>query len=64
MQFVRSAKDERDFRSMRSMHFEELKGKRRGEYSLRLNDQFRLVMTLEGRGPTKKVRITGIEDYH
>jgi proteic killer suppression protein len=64
LQVIRSARDERDFYAMRSLHFERLKGGRRHQHSLRLNDQFRLIVELTGRGHDKSVRIVGIEDYH
>ena len=64
MQYIRSAVDERDFYAMQSLHFEKLKGKRRHQYSMRLNKQWRLVLELK-RGDTGKVVIVvGIEDYH
>ena len=31
----------------RSLHFEPLKGERKGEYSIRLNLQYRLIFSLE-----------------
>ncbi len=31
----------------RSLHFESLKGERKGEYSIRLNLQYRLIFSLE-----------------
>ena len=61
---ISRAKDERDFYAMRSLNFEELQGKRRGDYSMRLNKQFRLVMRFEGTGRNKRVRVINIEDYH
>ncbi len=64
MQFIRSAIDERDFRSMRSLNFEKLKGERSHQYSMRLNDQWRLVVELHGEAPNKTVVIVSIEDYH
>ncbi len=36
MQYIRSAKDERDFYAMRSLRFEKLKGKRKEQYSIRV----------------------------
>jgi plasmid maintenance system killer protein len=38
VQAIRVAKDERPLRLTRSYHFEKLKGKRQGQYSIRLND--------------------------
>lgn len=64
MQYIRSAADIRDFYSMRSMNFEKLKGKRSHQYSIRLNDQWRLILEMEGDGENKKLAIVGIEDYH
>jgi len=64
MQFIRSAIDERDFRSMRSLNFEKLKGERSHQYSMRLNDQWRLIVELQGEAPNKTVVIISIEDYH
>lgn len=64
MQFIRDAHDERDFYAMKSLHFERLKGRRRGEYSMRLNDQMRLIVRLDARSESKTVVIVGVEDYH
>ncbi len=64
MQQIRSATDERDFYSMRSLRFEKLKGDRKYEYSMRLNDQWRLILKLETDGPSKRIVVVGIEDYH
>jgi proteic killer suppression protein len=64
MQFVRAAKDERDFYAMKSLHFEKLKGKREGQYSMRLNEQWRLILELVKRNDGKVVVIVEIADYH
>jgi proteic killer suppression protein len=64
MQLVRAAIDERDFFALRSLNFEKLKGKRQHQFSMRLNDQWRLILELEGEGASKKLLIVGIEDYH
>lgn len=64
MQFIRAAADERDFYQMRSLRFERLKGGRKHQYSMRLNDQWRLILEFEGAGKDKTVVIVGIEDYH
>ena len=61
---IRQAVDERDFRNLRSLHFEKLKGKRSHQYSMRLNDQYRLIVEMEQTGPHKQVRVISIEDYH
>lgn len=64
MQQIRAAADERTFYALRSLNFEKLKGDREGQYSMRLNDQWRLIMKLEGKGPSKVVHIIEITDYH
>lgn len=64
MQSIREAPDERTFYGQKSLHFEKLKGSRSHQHSMKLNDQWRLVMELEGRGPKKVVAIKSIEDYH
>jgi toxin HigB-1 len=64
MQFIRNAPDERDFYKMRSLRFEKLKGNRSHQYSMRLNDQWRLIIEFEVLGVNKTAVIIGIEDYH
>jgi toxin HigB-1 len=64
MQTIDAATDERTFYSLKSLRFEKLKGKRDHQYSMRLNDQWRLVLELEGKGKDKVVALISIEDYH
>ena|SRR5579871_5167654 len=64
MQFIRGAVDERDFYSLKSLHYEKLKGKRAHQRSMRLNDQFRLILEIETDPTGRLVVIVGIEDYH
>lgn len=64
MQQIRAATDERTFYARRSLHFEKLQGQREGQYSMRLNDQFRLIVALRGNAPKKTVHIIEIVDYH
>jgi len=64
LRFIKSAADERDFRSMRSLNYEKLKGDRSHQHSLRLNRQWRLIVELTEGNPKNTVRIVGIEDYH
>jgi proteic killer suppression protein len=56
--------DERDLCKQASLHFEKLKGERSHQHSIRLNDQWRLIVELEGNAPNKHLVIVGIEDYH
>src|SRR4051812_17213225 len=64
MQFIRSAVDERDFYKMRSLRFEKLQGNRSHERSLRLNDQWRLIIEIEAGSPKNTIVVKAIEDYH
>lgn len=64
IQGIRGAPDERTFYQMRSWRFEKLKGKRSHQHSIRLNDQYRLIVELQGNAPSKTVIIVGVEDYH
>lgn len=60
---IRQSPDERDFYQFKSLRFEKLKGKRSHERSMRLNNQRRLILRIEGGHP-KTIVIVGIEDYH
>lgn len=62
--FIRQAQDERDLYGMKSLRFEKLKGDRSHQHSLRLNDQWRLILEFDGDAPNKAAVIVGIEDYH
>jgi len=66
MAVIRAAVDENDLRTLKSLHFEKLKGERgtRGERSIRLNKQFRLTLTIETDDQGKLLRILDIDDYH
>jgi len=64
MRFIRSAEDERDFRNMRSLRFERLKGDRDHQHSIRINRQWRLIVELRQCSPKNVVVVQDIEDYH
>jgi proteic killer suppression protein len=64
MQLIRAAPDERTFYQMKSLHYEKLKGKRSHQRSMRLNDQWRLILEIEQQEDGKLVVIVSIEDYH
>jgi proteic killer suppression protein len=64
MQAIRAATDERDFYAMKSLHFKKLEGVRSAERSMRINDQWRLILELRGSAPNKTVLVKKIEDYH
>jgi proteic killer suppression protein len=64
IQVISAAPDERDFYALKSLHFEKLQGKREGQHSMRLNDQWRLVLKFKAREQGKTVVVISIEDYH
>lgn len=63
LQIIRAAVDERDVRAMRGFRLEKLKGDREGTSSIRLNDQFRLVLNFKTEGDRVAVLLE-IVDYH
>lgn len=64
MQYIVAAADERDFYAMKGLHYEKLKGNRRGDRSMRLNDQYRLIVRSKIQGDNRTVVVLSIEDYH
>ena len=62
--WIRAAQDERDFRQMRSLNFEKLRGDRSHQYSMRLNNQYRLIMELAKTGRRTVVVVIDVADYH
>jgi proteic killer suppression protein len=63
MGWVWSALDERDFYNYKSLHYEKLEG-RRGQHSMRVNDQFRLIVEYEDSGQSKRIVIVAIENHY
>jgi proteic killer suppression protein len=55
-----SATSLEDLRALRGNRLEALSGSRRGQFSIRINDQYRICFNWETKGPTD-VEIT---DYH
>lgn len=64
VQFIRAAPSEQVFYAMKSLHYEKLKGKRAHQHSMRLNDQYRLILEYDGDGATRVAVLVAIEDYH
>jgi len=61
---ISAAPDERTLRNWRSLHYEQLKGDRQGQKSIRLNDQYRLLLEVDNSRNPPKAIILGVEDYH
>jgi proteic killer suppression protein len=64
VQILASAKDERDLQAMRSLNLEKLKGARTGQHSIRLNDQFRLILKFRTDDDGRVVVVVELVDYH
>ncbi len=63
MSTIAAAKDERDLYALQGFHFEKLKGRPR-ERSLRLNKQWRLIVSIEEDEEGRYLLIIDIADYH
>jgi proteic killer suppression protein len=65
IQQIVAAVNENDLRNNGPLHFEKLKGKRKHEYSIRIDKSFRLVFQIESAGEgLNRLVITGMENYH
>ena len=61
---LRAAIDDRSLRNWKSLHYEKLKGDRNGLRSIRLNDQYRMVLSLDETTNPQTATVLAIEDYH
>jgi proteic killer suppression protein len=61
---LRAATDDRSLRNWKSLNYQKLKGERAGQRSIRLNDQYRMILTLDETTKPQTVTIVGIEDSH
>ena len=63
-QFIRAAADERDFYAWKGLRYKKMEGKRQHQHSMRLNDQYRLVLEIKVNGLKKAVMICEVDDIH
>jgi proteic killer suppression protein len=63
IKFIKAATDERDLRAMRSLNYEKLE-RNDTDHSLRLNDQWRLIVIWQEDDNGRYLWIDRIEDYH
>jgi proteic killer suppression protein len=61
---LEAARDERDLRNLKGLHYKKGKGARASERSVRINDQYRIVFTLSEDETPPIIRITHIGDTH
>jgi proteic killer suppression protein len=64
MAVIAAAADERDLLAMRSLRFEKLLGGRAGQFSIRLNDQWRLILRFRTNADGRIAVIVDLVDYH
>lgn len=64
LQLVRGVKNETGLYQWRSLRFEKLKGNRSHQRSMRLNDQWRLIVEIEQQKGGNIIVVKGVEDYH
>ncbi|MGK7886759.1 MAG: type II toxin-antitoxin system RelE/ParE family toxin [Crocosphaera sp.] len=66
MSIIEAAESEQDLYALKGLRFEKLSGKRgkEGQRSLRLNNQWRLIVVIEKDAQGKYILIIDIEDYH
>ncbi|MBI1784951.1 type II toxin-antitoxin system RelE/ParE family toxin [Candidatus Sumerlaeota bacterium] len=62
--WIRFSTTEKDLRGIPGYRFEKLQGDRAHQHSMRLNDQWRLIMEIRDEAGRKIVHLIGIEDYH
>jgi len=64
IRFMREAKDIRDLRNWKSLHFEKLHNEPDGKYSIRLNFQWRIIFDIDTDCEPNEINIKSIKDYH
>lgn len=61
---IMQAMDRRDLYAQKSLRLEKLKGERKHQHSIRLNDQNRLIVEFVKKEHTEIAKIIAMEDYH
>jgi proteic killer suppression protein len=59
-----SVSNEAELRNFKGLRLERLKGARADQHSIRLNDQWRLILQFRTGGDGKSVVVIEIVDYH
>ncbi len=61
---LEAAPDERTLRNWKSLRYEKLKGDREEQRSIRINDQYRMIFTLDASQSPPILNIVEVCDYH
>ena len=64
IQLIDAAQDERDLRAVKSLRLEKLEGDRSGTSSIRLNDQYRLILNFTTDDSGRVAVVLELVDYH
>lgn len=64
MAVIVAAQDERDLYALRSLRLEKLAGDRAGQRSIRLNDQWRLILRFRTDPDGRVAVVIEVVDYH
>lgn len=62
--FLYAAATQQDIRAMASLHLEKLQGNRLGQHSIRLNDQWRIILRFDRDDQGQLIVVVSIDDYH
>lgn len=61
---LEAAPNEQTLRNWKSLHYEKLEGDRKGQRSIRLNKQFRMIFELDESCEPPTLIIVEVGDYH
>lgn len=61
---ILAARNENDLRNIRTLHLEKLKGNRKGTYSIRVKDGWRIIFRLERNGMIKIMHIEELSNHY
>lgn len=64
MTAIDAAPSTQDLHQLRGLNFEKLTGNRKNQHSMRLNDQWRLIVEVGTEKGKQFLRIIEITDYH
>jgi proteic killer suppression protein len=64
MQLIASAQDERDLRAWNSLHYKQLKGNRKHQWTIRLNGPWRLVLEKRVADGVTILVVVALENKH
>ena len=64
IEYIHEINDERTLYTRKSLHFEKLTGNRKGQSSIRLNDQYRLCFEIIKDKAGNIIWILDLVDYH